>query len=451
MTRLDRLREIVIAGRRGTPGPVVAGARQIDAERFGYDVREVLGAFQAAQDSDGVDDPTLVVKRVYDGGHCYGRRTIDNHPRPSSQALRWLAGACEVIDDSQDPGATLYFDLETTGLSGGAGTVPFIVGFGWFDGQHFETHQYFLRHLGDERRMLDAVARVVRRARTLVTFNGRSFDVPVMEARYAFHRLESPFAELRHVDLLHPGRHLWRRDEARLVTFERDVLGVHRAGDVPGAEIPGRYVGYLRTADAQPLVPVMEHNRLDLVSLGLLTGVACTLVRGGATVTRGASQALGLGRVYEKVNQYERAMECYRRAAGLDRAGGAAYPQSIDRFADVDVEARAQALRRLASLYRRQRRHADAAEAWGRLLALPRVRDRLRHEATVALAVHHEHRLRDPLAARTHARAALEVVPTLERRRAVERRLWRLGRKIEASSLATPLRLPEAPRARPER
>ena len=450
MTRLDRFREIVSTGRRGRPGPAVVGARQFDAERSGYDVREVLGASQAAQDRNGADEPTLVVRRVYGCDHRYGRRTIGDYPRPSSQALRWLAGGREATDDSQDPGAALYFDLETTGLSGGAGTVPFIAGFGWFDGQSLETHQYFLRHLGDEPRMLDAVARVARRAHTLVTFNGRSFDVPVMEARYAFHRLESPFAELKHVDLLHPGRHLWRRDEARLVTFERDVLGVRRVGDVPGAEIPGRYVGYLRTGDARPLMPVMEHNRLDLVSLGLLTGVACTLLRGGATATRGVSQALGLGRVYEKVNQHERAVECYRRAAGLDQPGGAVHPQSTDTFADVDVEGRAQALRRLASLYRRQRRHADAAEAWGRLLALPRVRDRLRHEATVALAVHHEHRLRDPLAARTHARAALEVVPTLERRRAVERRLWRLGRKIEASSVAIHLRLPEEPRARPE-
>ncbi len=430
MTRLERLREIVSEGRRGNAPPAIAEAERADVDPTVRDV-DVLGAVHVGR-LDGSESRAscLLVRRVYEADHQYGRRTVSNYPRPTSQALGWLSGTRESPDESRGEPASVYFDLETTGLSGGAGTVPFIVGFGWFSGERFETHQYFLRHLGNERRLLATIAKAVRRASTLITFNGRSFDVPVMEARYAFHRLESPFGDLTHVDLLHPGRHLWRREEARLVTFERDVLGMRREGDVLGAEIPGRYVGYLRTGDARPLVPVMEHNRLDLVSLGMLTGVACELVRTGATATRDAQQALGLGRVYEKIGQHELAMACYRRAADVGRTGKTGQPRAALRF--TDVEAQAQALRRLACLCRRQHRHADAADAWGRLLLLPRIRDRLRHEATVALAVHNEHRLRDPLAAWTHARAALEVVQTPGRRRAVERRLWRLGRKIEA-------------------
>ena len=187
-------------------------------------------------------------------------------------------------------------DLETTGLSGGAGIVGFIVGLGWFDHGAFETCQFFLSRLPDERRLLASIAAAIRHAHTIITFNGKSFDVPVMETRYAFHRLRSPLAGLRHVDLLHPGRHLWVGDESRLVSLERAVLGLRRVGDVPGAEIPGRYVAYLRGGDARPLAAVFEHNRLDLVSLGVLAGLGCGLVRDGADATDRASQALGLGR-----------------------------------------------------------------------------------------------------------------------------------------------------------
>ena len=435
MTRLDRLREIVEACRRpATSAAVAAPSHGLDSGRPVCDVVDALGAVPSDDDVSGATSSSVVANRIYDADHRYGRRSVGEYPRPTAQALDWLSGLRASPDaGGHCEGATssLYFDLETTGLSGGAGTVPFIVGFGWFDGCRFETRQYFLRHLGHERRMLKAIADAVERAGALVTFNGRSFDVPIMDARFAFHRLDSPFAGMPHVDLLHPGRHLWRSDETRLVTLERAVLGVHREGDVAGSEIPARYVGYLRTGDARPLEPVMEHNRLDLVSLGLLTGIACQLVRTGATGTQAPSQAFGLGRVYEKVGQRDLAAECYRRAAGFGTLARAGRRGSTAGAADAEIVA--EALRRLAGLYRRQRRYGDAAEAWGSLLSLPRVCDRLRHEATVALAVHHEHRLRDLRAALAHARAALEVVPTPERRRAVERRLGRLGRKLAAS------------------
>ena len=437
MTRLDRVREIIGGSGRGgrttnprgapppaptlTPRPEAAGSDSASDSDI-----DVLGGTL----EPGPDGPTFTVRRTYPAADLYGRRPLGEYPPPSVDALDILAAGGGEIDRVDALRGVVCLDLETTGLSGGAGTVGFIVGVGWFEAGAFVTCQYFLGRLPDERRLLRSVAEGLRHAHTIVTFNGKSFDAPVIETRYAFHRLCSPLESLRHVDLLHPCRHLWV-GQTRLVSLERAVLGLRRVGDVPGAEIPGRYVTYLRDGDARRLALVLEHNRLDLVSLGVLTGLACRLVRDGAEAADRVSQALGLGRVYEKVGRHESAVTCYRRAARFAPAERFGMRSAV--VATVDMEARAQALGRLAGIYRRQRRYAEAADAWVRLLALPRVPDRLRREASVALAVHHEHRLRDPRQAQWFAKRALDVEPHPKRRRAVEHRLTRLRRKIDAT------------------
>ena len=208
-----------------------------------------------------------------------------------------------------------------------------------------------------ERRMLRAAAEVLGRATTLLTFNGKSFDAPVMETRWAIHRLPLPLEALRHVDLLRPSRRLWSGDEGRLVSLERAVLGLRRVDDVSGAEVPGRYVAFLRSGDPRWLAPIVEHNRLDLTSLGALAGLACQRMRDGATAGTDPEQALGLGRIYERVGWRDATVICYRRAAR----------------ADGTPATRAEALRHLALHYRRGRRHVEAADAWQRLLELPGV------------------------------------------------------------------------------
>ena len=192
----------------------------------------------------------------------------------------------------------------------------------------------------------------------IVTFNGKSFDVPILESRFAYHRMPSPLDRLWHVDLLHPSRRLWQGVDGTLGGLERDIVGLRRDGDVPGAEIPGRYVAYLRGAAASLLEPVMEHNRLDLVSLGALTGWACRVIDEGP---RSAYQALGLGRLLGKIGRHDDAVACYERAAG--GANGASVTSAADAVS-------AEALYRLACYWRRRRRHAAAADAWRRLLEL---------------------------------------------------------------------------------
>ena len=255
-----------------------------------------------------------------------------------------------------DPTAGLiFFDLETTGLSGGAGTVAFVVGFGCFEGSRFHVWQFVQPSFAGERRLLAAVTAAVSRAHTLVTFNGKSFDVPFTEMRWLYHRLETPLAALRHLDLLHPARRLWGPDPGGLGGLEDRVLGFRRRDDVPGFEIPSRYFDYLRSGDPAPLRGVLSHNRLDLASLAVLTGLACELVDGGPDAAGDARQCLGLGRVYERGGRPADATGCYERTAAWTSGDGG----SSGRTDDVDV--RAQALYRVASARRRQRRHADAA------------------------------------------------------------------------------------------
>src|SRR5262249_59459848 len=173
---------------------------------------------------------------------------------------------------------TLFVDLETTGLSGGAGTVAFLVGVGWFDLGAFQVRQFLLTSYASERALLSAVAECFDAAALLVTYNGKTFDVPVMETRWLFHRMPMPLESVRHFDMLHPARRLWggraadargmarppppprhgasvsegpegtaaeRRLRApnegcRLSTLERVLCDVTRVGDVPGMEIPAR-------------------------------------------------------------------------------------------------------------------------------------------------------------------------------------------------------------------
>jgi hypothetical protein len=314
--------------------------------------------------------------------------------------------------------STVFFDLETTGLSGGAGTFAFLVGCGGFVNGAFRTRQYFLAGYGAERPLLAAVAECLADADLLVSFNGRTFDAPLLETRYLFHRSSMPFADVPHLDMLHTARRLWNGDEGCSLRFlEGALAGVERRGDVPGPEIPMRYIHYVRTGDVRPLVPVFEHNRLDLLSLAVLTTIAVDLVEHGASATRSAPECLGLGRLYERAGLEAQAISCYARAASAE-AGG-------------DPEVRAEASRRLARRMRGARRHEEAADAWKDVLALAALDDELAREAARALAVHHEHRSKDLRAARLFAARAEAAATTEAHRNSARHRLARLDRKLE--------------------
>jgi uncharacterized protein YprB with RNaseH-like and TPR domain len=358
--------------------------------------------------------------------------TLHGGERLGTIARLLAAGAAEaplVIGRAPAPGPFVFFDLETTGLSGGAGTCAFLIGCGSFDQEGgFRTRQYLLLRQGDERELLQMVAVQLAAAGVLVTFNGKSFDAPLIETRYLFHRIAWTAARVPHLDVLHPARRFWgeRGAEGRcsLTALEQTVLGARRRHDVAGFEIPARYFAFIRSGDPTPLGPVLEHNRLDLLSLAGLTARLLNLVQRGPAAARDAGEARALGRLYARSGLSDRARDAYERAL----AAGA---PSVT--ADV--------LRSLALLCRRSRRYDDAAVYWRRLLETGGCPPELVREASEALAVHHEHRARDLAAAKTFALRSLTGLGdsggtrTAARHQALLHRLARIERKMGAGTL----------------
>ncbi len=168
----------------------------------------------------------------------------------------------------------ICLDTETTGLATAAGTVAFLVGLGWWEGDRFRQAQLLLPDHPEEGALLDEIARHIPPDAWLVTYNGRGFDWPLLVTRYRLARRAAP-AHAGHLDLLPTVRRLFRHrmDDARLGTVERMLLGVRRHDDVDGWEIPGRYLGFLRGGPAQPLAAVVRHNDEDVRSLGRLLAV----------------------------------------------------------------------------------------------------------------------------------------------------------------------------------
>ena len=336
----------------------------------------------------------------------------------------------------------VFFDIETTGLSGGAGTYAFLVGCAWFsDDGAFLTRQYVLISHREERPMLESVAGELARAGTLVTFNGKSFDAPVLEMRYMFHRIPWPGARLAHLDVLHPARLFWGAASDRrslgggdrpevaaastqrscsLLALEQQILGANRVGDVSGFEIPARYFQFLRAGDARPLGPVFEHNRLDLLSLAGLTARLLQLLGDGPGTARDAHEALALGRVYHRGGLEDRAIEAFERTMTMSRS------LQESQAAPIRVDA----LRSLACAARRARRYHDAASCWRQLLDVPLCPRNAAREALEALAIHHEHRVRDLTAARAFAVGSLNAANRTSASERARHRLARLERKL---------------------
>jgi tetratricopeptide (TPR) repeat protein len=241
--------------------------------------------------------------------------------------------------------------------------------------------------------------------------------------------MEMPLDGVPHFDALHTARRLWKpRAEdpteggCRLSTLERLLFDVRRVGDVPGFEIPSRFFHFMRTGDPRPLEPVLEHNRLDLVSLAAVTARAVRLVEEGAAGCPDGPQALAVGRIYERAGLVERAEACYRRASTCDA-----------------VDVKCESLYRLGLRCRRARRFGEAAECWREIVSLTESRSvrrnataaALRQFAVEALAIHHEHRERDLETARELALFAIEEGGNPRRTSGYRHRLARLERKLD--------------------
>jgi uncharacterized protein YprB with RNaseH-like and TPR domain len=266
----------------------------------------------------------------------------------------------------------VFLDTETTGLAGGAGTAAFLIGAGWVEGERFRVRQYFMRDYHEEAALLQALADDLGGFSRVVTFNGKIFDLPLLEARFHLARSRFPLSEAVHLDLLHPARRLWkaRLESCRLQALEVELLGLRRHGDIPGDEIPQVYFDWVRRRDARMLARVFEHNRQDIVSLAALAVLACQWVEGGRA--EDPRDVYSLARVLERGRLFERSEEEYRRAVALG-AGTLRGP----------------ALLRLGSRAKRAGDFERAARLW------EEAGEAGEPEGWRELAMHHEHRTGD--------------------------------------------------------
>ncbi|HEX7589182.1 MAG TPA: ribonuclease H-like domain-containing protein, partial [Anaerolineae bacterium] len=308
----------------------------------------------------------------------------------------------------------VFLDTETTGLAGGSGTYAFLVGVGRYDGETFRLLQFFMRDPIEEPALLAALTELLAPLDALVTFNGKAFDVPLLNARYITNRAATPFKSVPHLDLLPLARRLWRdRLESRaLKSLETHILGVARSEEeVPGFLIPQIYFDYLRNGDARPLKRVLYHNAMDVVAMAALLGhIAQMLDNPIEFATEHGLDIISIGKLFEDLGRLDDAARIFAR--GLEF--------------DLPEESFRQTSQRLAIVHRRRGEMPAAIELW---------RDAAGHRqiyAHVELAKYYEHKARDYDQAAEWTRSAITIVressPTTRREwlGALEHRLKRL-------------------------
>lgn len=342
----------------------------------------------------------------------------------------------------EDPEKWLFLDTETTGLAGGTGTYAFLIGLAWWDAGGLQVEQFFMRDFAEEHSLLQELSQRLAERPVLVSFNGKSFDWPLLENRFTMTRSIAVPKLSAHLDLLHPARALWklRLGSVRLVELERHILdaprlGWHRENDVSSAFIPQFYFDYLRGGPAEPLAGVVRHNQMDLRGLAALFGKINEMLSDSSAANAIESLDLfGLSRFLQRRGEEDRAHSACSQALAIG----------------LPAEFRPKARRELAQMAKRRGEHAHAAEILLEIVADPR--DGL--HACEQLAIYYERLAKDLVKAVQFSELA---IATLRRQRANSRdpliaarfarleqkflqRLARLEKKSKPSSPAQPQR-----------
>lgn len=382
MSTLDRLRRLHQARPQRTqrepePPPVSPASRQEMFYAPVVDKPQRIGKLETLVPGEVIENGNgicYVVTERYPLDTQRGDQPLahllDHHPATFAP-FHPAFGLQESIDFRQ----AVFLDTETTGLGGGAGVYCFMVGVGTFEAVdiantqypisniHFVVRQFFMRHPGEEGALLQALVDLLDGYGMSVTFNGRTFDLPLLRTR--LRQNQQIYPELRgsgrllqpekpHLDLLHPARRLWKRrlQSCRLINLEAEILGMQRSEeDVPGQLIPQLYTDYVQSGNAGELRRIFYHNREDIVSMVSLAAQLSRLYQGTATADGATLHGLdwfSLGRCHEERGQMAEAEQAYRAAA--DRLHGNA--------------AQAEAFRQLGQLLKRQARWDEAATVW---------------------------------------------------------------------------------------
>jgi uncharacterized protein YprB with RNaseH-like and TPR domain len=318
-------------------------------------------------------------KRINDLGSHIAFRSCFTEPQPKTvdiQTLRFLSP--EAPDSSCDLGQWLFLDTETTGLAGGTGTYAFLVGLAWWEKDGFVVEQFFMKDHSEEPSLLLGISDHLARRPILVTFNGKSFDWPLLQTRYQMTRAGAVPSPRLHLDLLHPSRQLWRLrlQSVALTQLETYVLKLNRGQDIPSETIPQIYFDFLRGGRPEPMAEVFRHNQLDLCGLASLALHVCHILADPENRDCCAEDLFGMSRLLQRRGAHDLAGRIYRKAL----AGGLAAP------------AEQIAQRELALLAKRGQDYNLSNSFWEKLLG-----DTVEGlNAYEQLAIYYEHKARLP-------------------------------------------------------
>lgn len=285
----------------------------------------------------------------------------------------------------------LFLDTETTGLSGGTGTLPFLIGLGYFQEDGFLIHQVFMRDHSEERASLSLVNELIESFQFLVTFNGIHYDIPLLETRFILSRMSSKIKDMPNLDLLYPSRRIWKGayENCRLITLESQLLGIERVDDVPSEWIPSLYFEYIKTGDGRKISRVFYHNQMDILSMVALSGRIHLIYHDPhAAKPRRGIEHFSLGRLFWDHGESQKAIPCFELA--LKRC---------------DDELAWEVMKWLSIAFRKTGQSERARLLWEEMVCWPYMKDSFPY---VELAKYYEHKIKDYNKAISYIERALE-------------------------------------------
>ena len=332
---------------------------------------------------------TTIFGEIFSLNHTYpGHHQHGYLPLKPLTSHHWLAQWAKA---SATPAleSLVFLDTETTGLSGGTGTMPFMIGVGRFREDQFVVEQFFVRNPAEETAQLAALSEFVEGVEGIVTYNGKSFDLPIINTRYIMQRLSNPFIDVAHFDLLHFTRRIWksRLGQCNLGNIEKHVLGFEREQeDIPGYLVPDFYREYLFTGDATHMPGIFYHNEIDVLSLSaLFSWLAAILEDPSDDRFTDPGDLLSVGRVLEVLQREHLAEQVY----------------ASDRLQQLSETDRQKSLLLRARLQKRNGNLEEASVLWQQAASTGSL------EALIELAKYFEHHVCDYQTALIHTDLAL--------------------------------------------
>lgn len=342
------------------------------------------------------EEPFKRIDNSYETDALYGQVRISHGLDIPGKLL-----ACFSRDDEYeelDLSTACFLDLETTGLAGGTGTVAFLVGLAYFLDGKFTVTQFFLSEMGEEEAFLEELANFLKEKKftSIVTYNGKSYDVPLMETRFAMNRKRFPLSGRPHLDFLYSARILWREkyESCRLFNLAQQLILAPRDEDIPGAEIPLRYFQYIRSGDYSLIEPIIYHNQEDLLSLLCVIICGADLVennrRASAEPTEAdPSELYGVSRILENAGDVESAVDVLERAAARGHNS-------------AELQLKVQT---------RLSKHLKDHESWDKAICLWRENAERGDVGSLReLAMYYEHKVKDYESALMYSEQGLEIV-----------------------------------------